>query len=93
MPYASSQLEKAKRINVIWDVYMPDSLKSSTQEKRGKGTRRRVTALTAIPRNWKDFLRVDGNKKELFSFLSQQITSAPTAVGKKLYAIDGEKVL
>ena len=61
-PYVSSLLDIANRGGVIWDVYKPDSLKGTAREKRGKGVRRQVLPSTAIPKNWKDFLRVDDNK-------------------------------
>ncbi len=65
----------------MWDVYIPDSLKGFTRQKRGKGIRRRVAPSTQIPKNWKDFLRVDENKKELFNFLSQQAIHLPIDEG------------
>ena len=89
-PYVSSQLDTADRVDVIWDVYMPETLK--TREKRGKGVRRRVLPTTVIPKNWKDFLRVDENKKELFLFLSHQVTRS-TEEGKVIFATDEERVL
>ena len=57
--YASSQLATTQRVDLVWDVYIADSLKSSTREKRGKGKRRHVASSTMIPKNWRDFLRVD----------------------------------
>lgn len=74
-PYILKQLEHAKRIDIVWDVYKEDSLKAGTREKRGKGTRRRVLPATAIPGDWSSFLRVDENKVELFHLLSQEIGS------------------
>ena len=74
LPYVSAQLENTTRVDIVWDVYQTDSLKGTTRQKRGKGVRRRVVPSAAIPKNWKDFLRVDDNKTELFSFLSHQIT-------------------
>ena len=50
-------------------------LKASTREKRGTGARRRVLPSVTIPRNWQDFLRSDDNKKELFSFLPEQVVT------------------
>ena len=79
--YVSSQLATTQRVDLVWDVYIADSLKSSTREKRGKGKRRRVASSTMIPKNWKDFLRVDENKSELFHFLSQQVVLLPTGGG------------
>lgn len=39
-PYISSQLRTADRVDIVWDVYLESSLKSTTREKRGKGVRR-----------------------------------------------------
>ena len=61
-PYISAQLEKSNRVDLVWDVYLPASLKASTRQKRAKGTRKRVAASIVMPNNWKDFLRVDENK-------------------------------
>lgn len=69
--YISSQLESVERVDIVWDVYVADSLKSTTREKRGKGVRRRVAPTTAIPHNWMDFLRVDENKTDTMSSASQ----------------------
>ena len=35
--YILSQLQNANRVDIVWDVYMEDSLKAATREKRGKG--------------------------------------------------------
>ena len=74
LPYIRRQLDTVKRIDVVWDVYLKDSLKGTAREKRGKGLRRRVEGRNTIPRNWQIFLRVDENKTELFEFLAQCIT-------------------
>ena len=92
-PYICAQLEKSSRIDLVWDVYLPASLKASTRQKRGKGIRKRVAPSTVIPKNWKDFLRVDQNKTELFSFLSHKTVRLPLAEGKEMYATDGNGVL
>lgn len=93
-PYVSSQLETAERVDVVWDVYIPDSLKNTTRQKRGNGVRRRVAPTTVIPKNWKDFLRVDENKTELFEFLSKHIISRQHIVeGKTIYATVGKQVV
>ena len=41
--YIMSQLNAVDRVDIVWDTYKVDSLKSSTREKRGKGIRQRVT--------------------------------------------------
>ena len=53
--YISAQLEKCNRVDLVWDVYVLASLKASTRQKRGKGTRKRVAASTVMPKNWKTF--------------------------------------
>ena len=74
IPYLSMQLQNSKRIDVVWDTYLPDSLKESTQEKRGKGLRRKVLGQAKLPGKWMDFLRDSKNKTELFTFLTDQIS-------------------
>ena len=73
-PYLLRQLVTATRVDVVFDVYIDGSLKQSSREKRGSGQRRRVPPPTRIPTDWKRFLRVDGNKSELFSFLAKKVT-------------------
>lgn len=75
VPYILKQLEKVKRIDVVWDVYRTDSLKQTTRQNRGTGQRRRVTTSSRIPTNWKCFLRSDENKTELFEFLAKELES------------------
>jgi hypothetical protein len=77
-PYILSQLQYVNRVDVVWDEYFPDSLKSETRSKRGKGVRRRVEASSTIPGNWAEFLRIDDNKAELFSFLATSVTALAT---------------
>ena len=60
--YIMKQLQPVKRVDIIWDVYRQDSHKAVTREKRGSGTRRRVTSSSQIPKNWKSFLRVNENR-------------------------------
>ena len=63
-----------KRVDVVFDTYKQDSLKSATRVKRGKGTRMRVKGKYKLPGNWHKFLSEDGNKKELFNLLSERVT-------------------
>ena len=88
-----TQLEKSNRVDIVWDVFRPASLKSSTREKRGNGIRRRVAPSTVMPKNWSDFLRVNENKAELFAFLSHVAVSLSVGEGKEIYAADGSRVL
>ena len=92
-PYIMSQLNADDRVDIVWDTYKVDSLKSSTREKRGKGIRRRVTPSTAVPKNWQDFLRVDDNKEELFHYLSQVSSAWASDSNKEIVVTDGIEVL
>ena len=71
-PYLLKQLENAKHVNLVWDVYLDDSLKKSLQDKQGAGQCRKVMGSTRIPSDWKGFLRVDGSKEELFKLLADK---------------------
>ncbi len=73
VPYIQGQLQRASRVDIVWDQYHKNSLKAQTRSKRGKGIRRRVNASTNLPGNWQQFLRVDANKTELFAFLADHI--------------------
>ena len=44
---------------------MYQTVKKQRPEERGRGIRGRVQSLTTVPKNWKEFLRVDANKKEV----------------------------
>lgn len=66
LSYIVKKLANVSRIDIIWDIYKPYSLKNATREKRGCGTRRRVTPATRIPGNWPSFLRNNDKKLELF---------------------------
>ena len=46
---------KYKRTDVVFDVYLPSSLKSETRSKQGKGVRRRVTGGNKIPKILAEF--------------------------------------
>ena len=37
MPYIMQQLNSVHRLDVVWDVYIAESLKTSTRQKRGHG--------------------------------------------------------
>jgi len=39
LPYIKAQSARVTRVDIIWDVYIPDSRKSTARENRGKGVR------------------------------------------------------
>ena len=75
--YISNQLQSVQRVDIIWDRYIPNSLKAQTRGKRGSGVRRRVEVDARLPANWGEFLKVDSNKTELFRYLADQTTMLP----------------
>ena len=87
------QLQSATRLDVVWDVYTPDSLKESTREKRGKGVRRKVSGKTKLPGNWMDFFRESVNKKELFAFLTSKVAQFNWPPAKAVYVTSGQAVV
>ena len=92
-PYIESQLRYSNRVDVIWDRYISNSLKASTRSKRGTGIRRKVQPSNELPKNWKRFLRVDGNKTDLFEFLAEHIYHMQISIGKLVVTSYGEQVL
>jgi len=56
IPYLKKQLQSSRRLDVVWDTYIADSLKESTRENSGKGVRMKVPGETKLPRNWMDFI-------------------------------------
>ncbi len=41
-PHIMKNLDSSKRVDVVWDTYIVNSIKESVRERRGKGTRRKV---------------------------------------------------
>ena len=48
LPYITTQLHGAQRVDVVWDEYVHGSLKAYTRSTRGKGCRRRVESSNAV---------------------------------------------
>ncbi|KAK3734169.1 hypothetical protein QZH41_005852 [Actinostola sp. cb2023] len=92
IPYIKAQLRHVRRLDVICDEYVENSLKATTRCKRGSGLRQRVEADNRLPRKWQDFLRVDENKRELFKFLAECVV-ASTDAQKQAISTYGEQVL
>lgn len=75
LPYLRQQSVNCQRVDVVFDVYKQDTLKSQTRLQRGSGIRRKIIGSTPIPTNWAGLLRVDENKTELFSLLAEKAVS------------------
>ena len=84
-----------ERIDAIWDNYPEGNLKSLTHQRRGTGLRTRIgDGHTQIPKHELNsgFLKTEENKKELFSFLSEEIVKKDLG-GKLLLSTKCERVL
>ena len=93
LPYISNQLQSVKRVDIIWDRYIPNSLKVQTRDKRGSGVCRRVEADVRLNANWGEFLKVDSNKTELFRYLAEQTTMLPREANKCILSTSNTVVL
>lgn len=91
LPYIDSCLRKYLRVDIVFDVYIQDSLKASTREKRGSGVRRKVVGTVKTPKAWNSFLRDNDNKTELFKFLAESIVTIET--NRQVFVTLGETVL
>ena len=87
IPYIEREFESCNHIDVEFDTYKKNSLKSVTREKRGKGIRRNFS-MSHPPTNWAEFLHIDDNKTELFRFLSEITVSKVNSNKNVLCAYD-----
>ena len=71
IPYLKFHTKSVQQLDLVFDLYLEDSLKTGARSNRGAGVRRKVTENGILPSNWKPFLRCSENKKELFPFLSK----------------------
>ena len=42
IPHLQLQLYYSKHVDLVWDTYIPDSLKDTTRKKTGQGVRRKL---------------------------------------------------
>ena len=67
------------RIDIAFDEYVANSLKSYTRAQRTKTTiNQRVTSDGKIISNWHQFLRTDSNRMEPFQFLTDCLVNPGT---------------
>ena len=93
IPHIMKKMESSKRVDVVWDTYIADSIKESVRERRGKGIRRKVIGKNKVPSNWPDFLRDSTNKQELFNFLSNKVALTECPDGKQIFITSGTAVI
>jgi len=79
MPYVRKEACESEvcRIDIVWDRFIPGSLKTETRNKRGSGTKIQLAPSTEIPKEaWQKFLSNSENKRKLFELLADEISSA-----------------
>ena len=66
--------------------------KETTQEKRGKGIRRKVLPETKLPVNFNVFMQESNNKEEIFALLTDVV---PLIIprGREIYISSGKLVV
>ena len=84
LPYIKHHLENTEKVDFVLDSYISISFKEGTLDNRGKGLRRKVADSNKLPGKWQNFLKDSNNKHELFTFLSEKVTTAHFEEGKRL---------
>jgi hypothetical protein len=97
IPFLEAQMKNTtQRIDAVWDNYPEENnFKALTKQRRGNGPRTRVVdgRIPISKREWNSgFLKNVENKKELFSFISTQISKIDMD-GKLLLSTHFETVL
>ena len=82
------------RLDIVFDTYPEENLKAQTHQRRATGSRTKVNGRTPIPKcNWNsDFLKNEGNKEELFVYISEELTKHGMS-GKLLLSTKKDAVL
>jgi hypothetical protein len=93
LAYLLQLLLTTDRLDLVFDLYKKNSLKSFTRASRGAGVRRKVGPSTKLPKDWANFLRVDKNKEELFEFIAKKIAVQTFPTGKIVCVTAGDNVL
>ena len=80
VPYVTSHLQHVDRLNIVWNLYMADSLKADTRSKRGKGVRRRVKPSVQFLETGKSFSALTTRRSYSPSWLLTWQTLTPTNI-------------
>ena len=78
LPHVLEKLKSVDGLDIIWERYLPQSLKQATEQKRGSNCRMYVKECTPIPSNLGTFSKLEQNKAKLFYFLAERISSVET---------------
>ena len=93
IPSIKRMLEPVLRLDVVWDIYLENSLKSQTRLNRGSGAPIKMEKDTKLSRKWRNFLRCDRNKDCLFKLLATAIQELQFPSNKHVISTLGNKVV
>ena len=85
LPNIIYKLETVSILYIIWDMYLTDSLKQYTMDRRthpGTTQRQHVIAGAPIPAKWEAFQRSNAYKDKLFHYMSECVHAWET--GRKV---------
>ena len=71
--YITSQVQHVTKLDIIWDVYIPQNLKTDTCSMSKMGLRRHVEPSSAVPRNWQEFLHISDIKTWVVFLLGKEL--------------------
>jgi len=61
IPFIKQHLITARRVDVIWERYLSDSLNATTGENKGAGVRQRLLSDGKLLKNWKSYFSKAAN--------------------------------
>ena len=91
--FLKALLQIYKRVDIVFDIYLPKSLKDEVRKSRGDGEKRRVRLSTKMPRNYQSFLRVNDNKTELNQLVASEVNNMDCPQGTLIVSTRGAQVL
>ncbi|KAJ8048753.1 hypothetical protein HOLleu_01190 [Holothuria leucospilota] len=80
VPYVTSQLQHVDRLDIVWDLYMTNSLKADTRSKRGKGVRDESSHQVQFLETGKSFSASTTRRSCSHSWLLKWQTLTPTNI-------------
>ena len=83
--------QNTKRLDLVFDVYSENSLKSQTRENRGGGIRISVRKDTPFCKDFQKFMRNDTNRTELFKMIAEAVIQIPEKLAT-IVATIGNKI-
>jgi hypothetical protein len=90
--YIEAQLTSVIRLDIIWDVYLQNSVKNEARVQRGSGFRYKVAGSSKLPKVWSQFLHVSENKEDLIKYLAESLSQLLVEAKKEIFYTQGQNV-